>query len=234
MSLALPQRQSSTGGQQVAQCAAVGRSAAAPGSAPRGTLGYAAWRRNSTFTASNGKMTRPSSPRPRTPAFSSAVMSLCTAFTSRSTRRAASRMEIGPAPHIAFSSSQRLAVSTFQRSSGVAKLIRADFSAFPVFQARTKSSIDSLGSRTSRVTVFTVPPRNVAFKVGDELIWRLERVGALLFAEVSMVALSGLVVWPCPRKTYSLAEAENSFKENERWARRTNRIAARGTRRRSS
>ena len=48
-------------------------------------------------------------------------MSPCTAFTSRPTRRAASRIEIGAAPQSAFRSSHRLAVRIFHSNSGVAK-----------------------------------------------------------------------------------------------------------------
>ena len=72
-------------------------------------------------------------------------MSLCTDLTSRPTRRAASRMLTGPAPHSALRSSQRLAVSTFQRSLGEAKLMRADVFGLPVFQTRTNPSIVSPG-----------------------------------------------------------------------------------------
>jgi hypothetical protein len=86
---------------------------------------YAACNKNSTFTASNGKTMRPSSVRSSIPASSSAVTSPCTAFTSRPARRAASRMDIGPAPHRTLSSSHRFSVRTFQSSSGVAKLMRA-------------------------------------------------------------------------------------------------------------
>ena len=66
------------------------------------------------------------SARSSTPALSGAVTSPWTALTSRSARRAASRMDTRPAPQRAFSSSQRLAVRTFHSSSGVAKLMRAD------------------------------------------------------------------------------------------------------------
>src|SRR3989442_9178652 len=154
----------------------------------------AARSKNSTFTASNGKTIPPLCARSRTPALRSAVMSLCTALTSLPTRRAASRMETGPAPHSALRTSHRLAVSTFQRSSGEAKLMRADFSGLPVFHTRAKSFIASPGSRTSRVTVFMVPPRNIALKVSDELVWRLEGIGAFLPIDVPVIALADLVV----------------------------------------
>src|SRR6185437_12017241 len=155
---------------------------------------YAAWRRNSTFTESNGKITRPSLPRSSTPVFNSAVTSVWTAFTSRPTRRAISRIDRGPAPHMAFSNCQRLAVSTFQRSSGVAKVMRAAFSLFPVFQTRTKSAMASFGERTSRTTVFTIPPHYVAFEVGHELLWRVKCIGVLGRTKMSVVALSCLIV----------------------------------------
>jgi len=121
-------------------------------------------------------------------------MSPCTDLTSRPTRRAASRMETGPAPHSAFSSSQRFAVSSFHRSSGEAKLMRAALSRSRVFQTRTKSSIASLGGRTSRVAIFTVPPRNIASEVGDELVRRRERVNAFLLTDVAVIAFADLVV----------------------------------------
>ncbi|TAK81509.1 MAG: hypothetical protein EPO20_25785 [Betaproteobacteria bacterium] len=56
-----------------------------------------------------------------TPAAGSACTSPCTAFTSRPARRAASRSVIAPPPAMALSSSQRLAVKTFQSKSADAK-----------------------------------------------------------------------------------------------------------------
>jgi hypothetical protein len=47
----------------------------------------------------------------------------------------------------------------------LAKLIRAEVAGLPVSQARTKSFIDSAGARTSRVTVFMVPPRDGLLEV---------------------------------------------------------------------
>ncbi len=72
------------------------------------------------------------------------------------------------------------AVGTFHRSSGEVKLIRADRSGLPVRQARAKSAIDSLASRTSRVTVFTVPPRDVALEGCDKRLRRGEDIGEYL------------------------------------------------------
>src|SRR5471032_1811456 len=149
---------------------------------------------NSIFTVSYGNTMPPPSARSSTPAFSSAVKSPCTALTSRPTRRAASRIDTGPAPQSALSNSQRLAVRTFQSNSGVAKLIRADFSDLPVFQIRTKSAIESEGVRTSRITDFMVPPRNIMWEVGDQLRLRRECVGTLLAAEMTVFAFAVLVV----------------------------------------
>ena len=61
----------------------------------------------------------------RMPAAMSAVTSPCTALTSRPTRRAASRIDRGPPPAMARTSSQRFAVISRNKSSGVAKLMRA-------------------------------------------------------------------------------------------------------------
>ena len=72
-------------------------------------------------------------------------------FPSFSARRATSRIDKGPAPHMAF--------STSHSSFGVANVMRAAFSPFPVFQTRTKSAIVSFGEWTSSTTVFMVPPR---------------------------------------------------------------------------
>ena len=55
-------------------------------------------------------------------------------------------------------------------------------------------SIDSLESRTSRVTVFTVPPRNVALEVSDKFVWGLEAVRTFLAFEMPVIALANLVV----------------------------------------
>ena len=138
----------------------------------------------------------PLSARSRTPALKSAVTSPCTDLTSLPTRRAASRIETGPAPHSAFNNSHRFAVKTFQRSSGVSKLIRADFDALPVSQARMKSSPASFRLPTSSMTVFMLPPRYVVFEIGNELSWVKEFIVILLHAKMSMVALSGFVVVP--------------------------------------
>jgi hypothetical protein len=48
--------------------------------------------------------------------------------------------------------------------------------------------------RTSRVTIFIVPPRNILFKVSDELVYVLEGVAAFLLPKVPVIALSNLVV----------------------------------------
>jgi hypothetical protein len=46
------------------------------------------------------------------------------------------------------------------------------------------------------VTVFIVPPRNVALKIGDQLLGSGERVAAFLAAEIPMIALACLIVEP--------------------------------------
>jgi hypothetical protein len=46
------------------------------------------------------------------------------------------------------------------------------------------------------VTVFIVPPRNVALKIGDQLIGRGEGLAAFLAAEVPMIAFPCLIVEP--------------------------------------
>ena len=155
---------------------------------------YAAFNRNSTFTASNGKTIRLSFVRSRTPALRSAVTSPWTALTSRPARRAASRIDTGPAPQRALSNSQRFWVNTRQSNSGVAKLMRADFSGFPVFQACTKSVIELAGVRTSRIKVFIVPPRDIFLEVSDQLLRRCEYIGVFLLAEVPVIALPDFVV----------------------------------------
>jgi hypothetical protein len=47
------------------------------------------------------------------------------------------------------------------KSSGVAKPMRAERWAFPDLQVRTNAFIPSSGERTSNVTVFIIPPRNI-------------------------------------------------------------------------
>jgi hypothetical protein len=46
------------------------------------------------------------------------------------------------------------------------------------------------------VTVFIVPPRNIALKVGDQLLRRGEGVVAFLATKVPMIAFACLVVEP--------------------------------------
>jgi hypothetical protein len=79
------------------------------------------------------------------------------------TRRAASRIVMGSAPAMALSNSQRLPVSTLNKSAGVAKLMRGPDGS-PVSQACTKSLSVSPSGRTSSVTVFIVPPHHVLKK----------------------------------------------------------------------
>ena len=108
--------------------------------------------------------------RSNTPASSSAVTSACTALTSLPTRRAASRIETGPAPQSTFSNAQRLAVSTRHSSSGVAKLIRADFCGLPDLAAASASAIAIPGEHTSRVAVFIEMPPDIALEMCDLLV----------------------------------------------------------------
>ena len=54
----------------------------------------------------------------------------------------------------------------------------------------------SPGARTSSVTVFIVPPRNIALKIGDQLLGRGEGAVAFLTTEVPMIAFACLVVEP--------------------------------------
>lgn len=78
-----------------------------PASARIGLV-HAACSKKSTLTASKGNSTSPAGVRRRTPASSSAVTSPCTALTSRPTLRAASRIDMALAPHMALRSSHRL------------------------------------------------------------------------------------------------------------------------------
>lgn len=52
----------------------------------------------------------------------------------------------------------------------------------------------SSGGRTSSVTVFIVPPRNLALKIGDQLLRGGEGVVAFLIANVPMIAFARLIV----------------------------------------
>ncbi len=72
--------------------------------------------------------------------------------------------------------------------------MRADFSDFPVFQARVKSAIESAGVRTSRVTVFMVPPLDIMLKISDQLFRCREHIDIFFSIEMPMVALSSLIV----------------------------------------
>src|SRR5207249_3261381 len=85
---------------------------------------------------------------------------------------------------------------TCQRSSGAAKLMRADREPLPPFQAFVKSAMASDGGRTSRVTVFTVPPRNVGLEGRNQFVRVCEGVVAFLASVVPMVALARVVVVP--------------------------------------
>lgn len=70
----------------------------------------------------------------------------------------------------------------------------ADRWGFSDFQARTNSFMPSAGGRTSRMTVFTIPPRNVALNAGDQFLGRGEGVHALLAGKMPVVAFTCLVV----------------------------------------
>lgn len=54
--------------------------------------------------------------------------------------------------------------------------------------------MESAGARTSRVTVFIVPPRYVSLKICDQLIRCGEAVDACFAAEVPVVAFANLIV----------------------------------------
>ena len=54
----------------------------------------------------------------------------------------------------------------------------------------------SPGARTSSVTVFIVPPRYVALKIGDQLLGRGEGVVTFLATEVPMITFACLIVEP--------------------------------------
>lgn len=86
-----------------------------------------------------GKHDHPVSVFDSSPALSNAVTSPWTALTSRSTRRAASRMDMAPAPVIAFSNSQRLPDNTLNSSSGDSKLMRGAEALLPLFHVWVKS-----------------------------------------------------------------------------------------------
>ncbi len=72
--------------------------------------------------------------------------------------------------------------------------MRADLELFPLFQAFVKSAMASDGGRTSRVTVFTVPPRNVGTKGRNQLVWICEGEVALLAFVVPVIAFARFVV----------------------------------------
>jgi len=54
--------------------------------------------------------------------------------------------------------------------------------------------MESVGDRTSSVTVFMVPPRNITLEIGKQFVWRLECVSGFLSAKVPMITLASLVV----------------------------------------
>lgn len=70
----------------------------------------------------------------------------------------------------------------------------ADRSALPLRRALENAAIALFALRNSRVTVFTVPPRNVSLERSKQLVRCGEGVVRLLFAEVLMVAFSDFVV----------------------------------------
>src|SRR3990172_9028599 len=154
--------------------------------------------------ASKGKTIMPSSVFDNTPAFSSAVTSPCTALTSRSTRRATSRMDMAPAPVIAFSSFQRLPDSALNNNSGDSKLMRgaevlavprnSPSARFPPFHAWVKSPSVSARGRISIVTVFISPPLHILKKIRHQFIDRNEAVFHFPAAHMLVVALTRLVV----------------------------------------
>jgi len=75
-------------------------------------------------------------------------------------------MDNGPALQKVFSNLRRLVARTAQSNSGVAKLMRASLSAFPVFLVLAAAARLSRSVRTSSTTVFMIPPRDVRFETG--------------------------------------------------------------------
>src|SRR5438552_3847765 len=95
---------------------------------------------------------------------------------------------------MALSSSQRLAVSTCHSNSGVANPMRASRSARPVFIARDASARFCASERTSRTTVFIIPPRHIGIEVSHQLIRRRELIGRFAGADMSVITLASLAV----------------------------------------
>jgi len=54
--------------------------------------------------------------------------------------------------------------------------------------------MESAGDRTSSVTVFTVPPRNITLEIGEQFLRRLERISGFLSGKVPVVTLPSLIV----------------------------------------
>jgi hypothetical protein len=54
--------------------------------------------------------------------------------------------------------------------------------------------MEPAGRRTSRTTVFTVPPLYVSLKIGHQLFRVNKNVGAFLVAEMPVVAFAAFVV----------------------------------------
>lgn len=88
------------------------------------------------------------------------------------THRATSQMEAGPALHSAFSISQRRAVRICHSSSGVAKLMRADFWRLPACQTWMRSAMAVWGGLTSSVTILMGPPSDVCLEILGHMLDR--------------------------------------------------------------
>src|SRR4030067_1035666 len=146
----------------------------------------------------------PSSVFDNTPAFSNAITSPCTALTSRSTRRAASRMDMAPAPVIVFRHSPRLPDTTLNSNSGDSKLMRgaedlavprnSPSARFPPFHAVAKSPSVSANGRISIVIVFIAPPPYILEKIRHQPINRDKAVFHFPAAHVLVVTLARFVV----------------------------------------
>ena len=72
--------------------------------------------------------------------------------------------------------------------------MHADFLDFPVFQARVKSAIESAGVRTSRVTVFMVPPLDIILKISDQLFRCCKYISTFSSIKMPMITLPNLII----------------------------------------
>jgi len=72
--------------------------------------------------------------------------------------------------------------------------MRADLSALPLLAVSAAPRNACFSDRTSSVTIFILPPRNIPLEICHQSIQVYEPIGLLALSNVTVICLAGLIV----------------------------------------